>query len=673
MANPTPPPGYEIVPGAVPSFRTSPPPPPPGYELQQPPGAIASAADGVGQGLTFGFSDELEGAGRAALSKINDPEKPWGQAWSEGVAVPRARQAAEAEAHPVAYYGGQIAGGIAVPAGLAGLGVRGAAVAGGVARAGLGTRSAAAAGEGALYGAGYGAGTAEGGLQDRAIGAATGAAAGAVGGALMPGAVDLVAGGARAVTAPLRGVLQPTRFGQEKVAEAMLRDKNPGQTVNRSVEGVTDQLRTLRDETGKDLRLADLGGENTRNQLRAAANQSSTGAQKLNRTLDGPTRQGSQWRRIERDMSRGLGSPDDYAASIDQIVAERDALSKPLFDKAMAADVKPTDDLVNVLQRPGMQEILKRTAAKMENEGADVSGSPPMVLLHRSKMEIDKAINDIKAGQSNTANWDIRTLTKMKHDLLDAIDSPDYREALRVSAGENALKGAAQDGLDEALTIPTEDLTRKMRSFKNESERDMYRLGASRALAGKIRRGNITSDRTENVFSSPDIQMRMRAVFPNAKAMREFQRDLVLEARMADTRKAVQGNSSTAKQLAQGREAGQPVAAVGAAANAMMGRLEPLMNVLGRSYNSFTGLTPRTANAMIDASMSRGGDDAVSGAMQNAMAAAEHAPIRRANQVRSLNAGANAGMQAGLGQDPPGLRGGIGPRYDEYARRRPGQ
>lgn len=596
-------------------------------------GAVASAATGVGQGATFGFMDELAGLGLAAGAKIAGDKRPFSQLYDQGVAIPRAVQSAAADQHPYAYYGGQIAAGVA-PAVVSG----GAGAAPAVARAGLGARTAVGAAEGAAYGGLFGAGTAEGGIQDRAIGAGIGGSIGAVGGAVLPAAVDAGSALFRGlVSNPIKGVLAPERFGRQKVAEALMRDKNPENFVGRDAQASLNDLTRLRGETGKDLRLMDMGGENTRNLLRSAANMASTGAQRLNRTLDGPTRQGAQWARIERDMARGLGSPDDYAASIDHIVAARDQASKPLFDRAFATPIKPSEQLVSVLMRPGMQDILRRTAAKMENEGADVSGAPPMAMLHRAKMEIDKAISEVKTGQSNTANWDVRTLTKMKHDLLDAIDNPAYRDALRVSAGDNALKSAAQDGFDEALVIPTEDLARKMRSFANESERDMYRMGAARAIAGKSRRSNVTSDRTENVFSSPDMRLRLKAIFPDNRSLREFQRDLVLEARMADTRKAVQGGPTTAKQLMNAQEAGVPVAAVTSVANAAAGRFEPLLNVLARGANRFSGLTPSTANSVIDAAMTKGGGR-VHEEITNALMDASKVPYKRASKVRVLNA-----------------------------------
>jgi hypothetical protein len=612
-------------------------------------GTGQSALVGGVQGASFGFADEIMGGASALAAKAMGNPADLSTLYGAAVSVPRMAQDSAAEHHPVAYYGGQIAGGVA-PAVASG----GAGAIPGMARAGLGMRSLAAGGEGAAYGALHGAGSAEGGLAERATGAGVGAVTGAVGGAMMPGAVDLGGAAWRGVSSPVRGILQPTQFGQQKAAEALLRDRNPAGFAGRGPRGASEDLARLRGETGKDLMLADMGGENTRNLLRSATNMASTGAQRLNRTLD--VRQGNQWRRIERDMSRGLGSPDDYAASVDQIIAERAANATDDFGKAYSApwNVRGDDPLVEVVGRKYMQRVIEKTAESVEGTtGANVAQMRPWELLHRVRMQMDREINGLKSGVPDAkANWDANDLLRLKHDIDDAIskNNPLFKQAINRYSGDSALKGAAQDGFDEGLKISTEDLARKMRSFKNDSEREMYRMGVARAIAGKMRRPNVTSDRTENVFSSPDIQLRLKAIFPDNRSLREFQRDLVVEARMADTRKAVQGNSTTAKQLINAQESGQPAAAVGALANAATGRFEPLLNSLSRTANRFSGLTPSTSNAVINALMSRGGDD-VGQEMGRALERAGMQPLRRAQQARAYNALLNSGLAPYLNND----------------------
>ena len=112
---------------------------------------LASGAQGVMQGGTLGFSDEIIG-GLSALS----PNKTYRDSTDQA----RAQQDAAKEANPLSYIGGEIAGGLS-------MGGTGAA------RSTAG-RYASTAG----FGGAYGAGVTEGGLMDRVKGAGLGAAIG---------------------------------------------------------------------------------------------------------------------------------------------------------------------------------------------------------------------------------------------------------------------------------------------------------------------------------------------------------------------------------------------------------------------------------------------------------------------------------------------------------------
>ena len=151
-----------------------------------------------------------------------------------------------------------------------------------------------------------------------------------------------------------------------------------------------------------------------------------------------------------------------------------------------------------------------------------------------------------------------------------------------------------------------------------------------------------SKDRTDALFSSPEIQQKLEAVMPDRKRLREFQRALVIHAKQADTRKAVQGNSTTARQLAHGNEAGQPVDAINAVANLGTGRYGQVLNYLSRQVQRFHGMTPEVADETIKIMMSKG----VLGTekeLQRAIARAEREPEIRDALVQRLLAGTNAG------------------------------
>lgn len=602
---------------------------------------LESGIRGGVQGLTFGLSDEGYGVYRGLKDWITGSGE-FGAGYAKGRDEERKANEDARKANPKTYLAGEIGSAVAVPGGLAKLGLK---AAGDTAKLSLGARSLAAAKEGAAYGAAYGFGKGEG-LEGSAVNALKDAAIGAPLGAVLPAAVDTARAIASKATTPFRAVANPQAVGNEKFAEALMRDTPEGISMRRPgalLERFGDRLDRARSTT-PEVMMADVGGENTRNLLRTAANMPTAGAEQLRKKLD--FRQSNQWRRLERGLEDTLANPSEYASGIDAIVVMREAAADPAFKAAFNVRIKPTDELVEVLQRPGMKSILDRVSNKMANEGKPVAGEPPMKLLHRAKMEIDTAIGEVKRGQAPTAGWDVGTLRTMKRDLVNAIDNPLYKDALKNFAGSSALKNAAEDGFENALKMPTEEIRKTLNMLGSDSEREMWRLGASRALAGKIRQGNVMRDRTESIFGSPDMQLRMQEIFPNNEKRRQFQRALIIEAKMADTRKAVQGNSTTAKQLAQGDEAGQALRPAAAIANsAVTGRLEPVLNYLSRQAQRFNGLTPSTADAIIKAAMMKN-SGITERAWLDAVRKAEKEPEFRAELVRRLIAGGAAAPNA---------------------------
>jgi hypothetical protein len=131
--------------------------------MKQGGGPGAAAVAGVADTVGLGFSDELGGALNAFGGAL-EGKGSFGDLYDINVGANREYQRRLTDQHPVLYHGGQIAGGVLLPAGE---------VSGAFDAAKLG----------AAYGGAYGAGSAEGGLAERASGALAGAAAGATVGA----------------------------------------------------------------------------------------------------------------------------------------------------------------------------------------------------------------------------------------------------------------------------------------------------------------------------------------------------------------------------------------------------------------------------------------------------------------------------------------------------------
>jgi len=629
-------------------------------------GQLESFGRGALQGGTLGFSDEIGAGIGAGFNALTGQ----GEGFSEDFSrlqgeISGANQGAR-EQNPGTFLAGELAS-VVVPGGpaarVAGLG--GKALGKLLPEAG---RFAQGAAQGGTVGATFGAGATEGGLAERAQGAGIGLGLGLGLGAVTPGAVDLVAGAGRGIARTL-GLGNQTARGQQKFAEALMRDHTPDVRFDQgAVQALERKLANIR-QTKPQATLADVGGENTKNLLRAAANVASTGANKLNKFLD--KRQFSQNERLERDLGKALGNPSEFATSVDDIIRQRGQAANEEFALALAVETPLTPQLRSVLERPVVKLVQRRAQQRLANEGQPIGLESRTREIHLIKMELDDMIGAAKRAQATgnkpQAGINARTLQIVKKDLLGAVNNPSYKDALKNFAGASALKDAAEEGFDKALKLSTEQLGKTFRDLSS-SERELFKLGAVRAIAGKMRTLDRMRDRTKNLFSNPDIEQRLRVLIPDQRTRRELQRSIQIERNFAETRRAIQGGSTTAKQLAQGQQAGEGVGFIEQTRigkDIFTGNLSGIALALAKgASNRFSGLTSKTANAIMEAGMDTG--SATSRALNRALAKAEKSPVRHKKIADALTRSSTlSGTQ--------GLVGGIGPRFDEFGNLKRGQ
>lgn len=591
-----------------------------------------SLGRGALQGATFGFSDEIYGGAKGLYDKFLGSGDFSGTYAKERDAVRAANDRAQ-EANPTSYFAGEIGGGIALPFGAAKAGFRGAQAA----NAGLAARSAAAAKEGAAYGAAYGFGTGEGDVVDQAASTVGGAAGGATLGGALPGLIQLGGAALRVPAQAARVASNPRGVAAEKMAESFARDA--GRETLRSSDPLARAANAMATSGDNALMLADMGGENTRNLVRAAVNMPNARAERFNQVLN--RRQMTQPANLEKSLSNELGAGDDFYKNIDDLVTKRDALAAPMFRAAFLTDTPMTPALKSVLSRPTMQELDKQVSRRMMDEGVDGSNVKITEWLHRMKLELDEQIGMSKQaekmGNRPTQGWDTRTLTVLKNDLLKSIDNKPYKYALQKYAGPSSLKRAAEEGFDEALKEAPEKLRQKLGTL-SQSEQDMWRMGAARALIDRVRQGNFMRDRTKSIFDTPDMQKRLKEVFPSDKARGQFLRVVANERKKSITRQAAQGNSTTAKQLTNAQEAGKAARTVADVAGAVSGKPGALISMLERGVNYASGITPGVAAEILNLAMAQGGAKArvsSSRAIQDAFARGQ---ARKARQGRLTDA-----------------------------------
>lgn len=479
------------------------------------------------------------------------------------------RQAATEDA-PFAYGAGFLGG--AVTGGPSGLSAKlmGPAKRG---LAGLGGRMMRNAMDAGMLAGIYGAGAADpetdatplNALAQRGAGAATAAPIGALAGGIGTGVVETGASLAKnLVTNPAMARLAPKAFATTKVGEALVRD-NPAITSVAMPGGFRTPGR-LKASTAQAMQdpatmVADIGGDNTRKLMRAALNTPNDARTAFHVKLD--SRAGGQSREIIREIGTKLGDPKALEADIDGLIMQRGNASRTLFDAAYRKPVVTSPEakakLADLLSRPLGVRLMRKAQEFAANEGKAFDKLPSTEAIHYVKMQVDKAIRAAKKGEVVGQDvWDLNSLYSFKRRLLNSVENPEYKRALQAFAGPSKLKDAAELGAKHvAATNITPHIVRKTLDRLTPGEAQMYRRGAAQALMVKLKRGGASIDRVKRDFSSPADLEKLRAVLPDRRSYLEMLRYLGIKERQAVTRRAAQGNSTTASQLKELEEGGR--------------------------------------------------------------------------------------------------------------------
>ena len=236
---------------------------------------IGSAIEGIGQGLSMGWIDEIA-SGLAATVKAPFVNKTWQEIYKDQLDKERANLQAAKTEHPYVTGTGEVAGAIA--SGMAMPGIRSAKTIGGAVAKG--------ATQGAVAGGIYGAGTANEdklieGAKGAGVGAVLGGAIGGVAGALarpkspVPGLDELRAKADQAYQAAENSgvAIKPQRFSQ---VVSDIKNKAIQEGLDPTLHpGATAALKRLEDSASQGLPQTFKGAETLRKILKGAASSNS--------------------------------------------------------------------------------------------------------------------------------------------------------------------------------------------------------------------------------------------------------------------------------------------------------------------------------------------------------------------------------------------------------------
>jgi hypothetical protein len=524
---------------------------------------MPSMAEGVGRAAVRGIpvlgalASKINAAEDAALAPIfgkslgaaDLPEDTFGARYSHRMQDFTDKEEAFHEAHPYIDTAAEIAGGIASTGAIG-------ATAGGAQLLGLTGRTLGQlATRGAISGAGIN--SADAALQgDNPL---TAGGIGAVVGAVSPAAGRLVNIATRPLQNTIRAVRDPIAEGERRVAGWLDRDMKAGDV------GVTPQEFTDARDAGQPVTLIDAGGETTRAGARSAANTSPEARAELNRTID--DRFESQSPRFAERFRASFNYPntDAQQEAIDKVAR---TVNRPGYAKAYSegANLKFDDSLEQISQAPVVQDAIRKTMVSAKNDAAKSGFTPPKnpfgfdetgrltlkTEANGNKMEPNLQFWDIvKRNLDKTGTPEARDWARILREHLDTV-VPSYATARSgaasffhagdaLEAGQNFVGASEKFGLREA---------RKQLAKMSPEEKQLFADGYADRLIQTIEKNPDRRSIVNKIARSGPAKEELEIALGRERTA-ELMAHMHVEGVMDLARPAVQGNSTTARQLVE--------------------------------------------------------------------------------------------------------------------------
>lgn len=542
-------------------------------------GRIDALAHGAASGISAGFDDELMGLSHAGGGEdlptggsTHGPDKVLiglfkylvgneeaHQKYNEAVAKAREAKKAAAENHALLYGVGEGAGTIAtLPIG------------GATSNAASWTgRAAAAAKQGAAYGAIEGAGEGEG-AADTAIKAGGGLVlGGVVGGVAAPaieGAAALVKKGTEKLRNTVRGAIDPEAEAGRQYLTALENDRKADPNFH-------SRLTPAEFHDTPEARLMDLGGGTVRRLADVAGITSPGGEMKLKQAID--DRFKGQSGRLSEWFRSNFHYPDPYqqGQALDQVAKN---VNRPAYKKAYQEGDREimSPELDRLMSSPKVVEAMKAASSSGKdravtegfgafNPGVTVENGmvkfragkngvptyPNLQFWDQTRRELsDAAQKAARSGASEEAGV-LGGLAKQMNAELDK-HVPSYQQARQGAAhffgAENALEAGKQFVTSNKVSISeARDRLAKM----SPAERRLFTDGFVGDYIDKV--VNTTGDRRDvmlRIAQNPQARAKLELVMGGPK-MNELEAKMRVEGILDDVRKAIQGQSATARRL----------------------------------------------------------------------------------------------------------------------------
>ena len=505
------------------------------------------------QGLTFGFSDEMQARAMEAAGQ--------GTYEQNLASIQAAKQAYEQE-FPYRSLGAEILGGIPTMA-LGGLGaVRGLQAAQRVLPSIRVPRQVGAAGgaaaTGAVTGAITGAGTAQ--PEQRMEGARIGAQVGAV----------LGAGGQQAarIVPQVPGIKQAIEFGREKVGLptdfARRADVKLLQALQRDGVDLNEAMRrisVIKQGGYKPETIIELGGENTRRLADLVAQY--PGASQAARELV-ETRSAGAPERIITDFREAFRVNADAFDLSEQIIQQRNAASRPLYEQAYREGGVIADErFKNYFKLTPFKDAYKTARELAEFDGVDLPekiddlwklGGPDLRTLDYIKRGLDDVLYVKKGPAGGTGKQILGRLEEKRREFVDLIDEvgpESYRAARRAFAGPTEVRNAIDMGKEFTKLDPRE--LKKQFDNLSPAEQEGFKVGVFDSIRTNIDKGADGADVLRRVWASEQKRNQVRSLLGD-DAFSDLSNRLSREKVIRQTDVGMMGGSQTQPRTLAQRE-----------------------------------------------------------------------------------------------------------------------
>lgn len=469
------------------------------------------------QGLSMGFSDEIEAKAREArgegryediLAGLRQAKQQFGEQYPIGSTL-----AEMGGALPTMLLGG---------AGFAGLAARAPSIAARFSPLTTGLTGAAATG--GATGAITGAGEAEPGqrTEGAARGGATGTALGPAGQVATKAVSGVVSKGLEMGRSAIGA--DPTKTFRDradvKLLQALRRD-------GLSPKDAQDRLQAIQASGYKPETIVEIGGKNTR--ALADVVSKYPGASQVAEDL-AEQRMAGQAGRVISDFERVFGRRESALDVADDLINRRNLSSGPLYQQAYREGGVIQDPRIDKLMELNAFKDAYKTARELaELDGVNLPanvqdlkqiGGFDLRTLDYIKRGLDDVLYVRATPISGTGKQVIAKLKEKRREFVDIVDEvgPDsYRAARQAFAGPTEVRDAIEAGQKFTRLSPSQ-LERDFAKL-SPAEKEGFQLGVLESIRQNVDRGADGSDALRRVWASPEKRKQLQVILGNDQFM----------------------------------------------------------------------------------------------------------------------------------------------------------